>query len=276
MPVTTAHGQMRPQTMGESDQRGRASMIAMSNPARHIDLEGCFNFRDLGGYRAADGRAVRWRHLYRADGLQRLTPSDLAVLDDLGVVTVIDLRTPVELSERGRFDGSGRSVSFHHLPMIDVLPNPDEYPSWVEPQFVAARYAEMLDTGAESVRRVLEILADTQSYPAVFHCAAGKDRTGILAALVLGLLGVPDDEISSDYALSARAMSRMLDWLRHEHPDRVEELDRRENAILSADPSVMAGLLAALRDEHGSLEGYAAAIGADGSLEPLRANLLAG
>jgi protein-tyrosine phosphatase len=243
---------------------------------RCIALEGCFNFRDLGGYETADGRRVRWRRLFRADGLHRLTDDDHVRLSDVSLATVIDLRTHDEVQERGHFQATAGDVGRHHLPMLDVLPPNEEIPAWVDPAFVARRYLEMLEAGADAMAEVLALLTDPSVYPAVFHCAAGRDRTGIVAAVVLGLLGVPDDVIVADYTLSRDAMARMIDWWRAQAPDNVEEIDRRAAGVLTVAGESMAGLLAGVRDRHGSLEGYADAIGVGTAPAYLRAALLEG
>ena len=172
---------------------------------RHIPVESCFNLRDLGGYATAGGRQIRWRRLFRADGLHRTTEEHL---DDLGLVTVLDLRTNDEVHDRGRFPGT--AVDYHHLPMFDVLPTEAELEQWAVPRVMADHYLQMLDDGADSIREVFAVLSDPSAYPAVFHCAAGKDRTGVVAAVLLGVLGVPGDVIVADYALSGKAMLEML------------------------------------------------------------------
>jgi protein-tyrosine phosphatase len=241
---------------------------------RQISLEGSFNFRDLGGYKAAEGRTVRWRRLFRADGLHRLTEADLNRLVDLGLRTVIDLRTLDEVVERGRIEWPAPDLAYHHLPMIDVLPDREEMPAWVDASFVADRYAAMLGEGGEAVAEALAVLTDPHAYPAVFHCAAGKDRTGILAAVVLGLLGVSDADIVTDYALSRAAMARMLEWLRATHPEAIEELESRTAAIVAAEPETMALFLERFRLEYGSFETYAGSLGLAGAVSDLRASLL--
>jgi protein-tyrosine phosphatase len=241
---------------------------------RRVELEGSFNFRDLGGYKAADGRTVRWRQLFRSDGLHRLTGADLDQLVGLGLRTVIDLRTAEEVSERGRIEWPAPDLAYHHLPMLDVLPNRDEYPSWVDAEFLADRYVGMLGEGTKAVTGALAILTKPSAYPAVFHCAAGKDRTGILAAVVLGLLGVADNDIVADYALSRAAMVRMLEWLRITYPDAMEKLDQVSTALMMADPETMAMFLARFRKEYGSFETYAGSLGLAGSLRDLRDSLL--
>jgi protein-tyrosine phosphatase len=86
---------------------------------RHIALSGCFNFRDLGGYRTLEGGHLRWRRLFRADGLTKLDEVDCAALSELGLVTVIDLRTTSEVDQRGRFPTETVEVEYHHLPLTE-------------------------------------------------------------------------------------------------------------------------------------------------------------
>jgi protein-tyrosine phosphatase len=249
----------------------------MPRPAgnqRVLELEGCFNFRDLGGYRTRDGRSVKWQRLFRADGLHRLTDADLAQLAELGLATVIDLRTDQELEEVGRIAWPAPGLAYHHLPMLDVLPDRTTYPAWVDVSYVADRYEAMLEKGASAVGEALAILTDPAAYPAVFHCAAGKDRTGLLAAVVLGLLGVSDEDIIADYALSQLAMTRMLEWLRAERPEVGEQIEGSAAAIVTAEPDTMSLLLGRLRDRHGSFAGYADSLGVGSAVVRLQEALL--
>src|SRR5260370_41599244 len=99
---------------------------ALADPTRKLPLAGCVNFRDLGGYPTADGGRGRWRRLFRADGLTRLDDRDCALLGELGLATVIDLRTVGEVENRGRFPQDSVAVQYHHLPLTDVLPPPED------------------------------------------------------------------------------------------------------------------------------------------------------
>jgi protein-tyrosine phosphatase len=241
---------------------------------RFVGLQGCFNFRDLGGYAAAGGRTIRWGRLFRADGLHRLTDADRRDLGELGLRTVIDLRSGDELTERGRIEWPAPGLAYHHVPMMDVLPDREELPTWVEPSYVARRYAEMLEQASGAVAAALALLADPSTYPAVFHCAAGKDRTGILSAVLLGLLGVPDEVIVVDYSLSSGAMVRFLEWLHTEYPDSTDELERSSAAIVAAEPETMELFLKRFRSDHGSFEAYADSLGVASAASGLRMALL--
>jgi protein-tyrosine phosphatase len=237
---------------------------------RQVAFEGCFNFRDLGGYQAADGRWVQPRKLYRADGPHAFNAADVLKLRALGLVTVIDLRTPKEAEERGCYVTMLADIVEYHLPMIDVLPDAEELPSWIDPQVVATQYRNMLDRASEAIAEALTILADQTAVPAMFHCSAGKDRTGVLAAVLLGVLGVPDETIVADYALSGAAMHKLIDHYKREYPDAGERLTRIAPAMVAAHPDAMAAFIEGIRRDYGSFDDLAAAIGAAGAPRRLR------
>ncbi|HXQ62480.1 MAG TPA: tyrosine-protein phosphatase [Acidimicrobiales bacterium] len=248
--------------------------VAEPEPSRTLVFDGCFNFRDLGGYPTADGRRTRWRRLFRADGLSRLTENDLATLATLGVVTVIDLRTDLEADTQGRFPPDRAGVSYHHLPLTDTLPGEEESADWDRAAFVSERYLAMLSEGTATVSDAIGLLADPARRPAVFHCSVGKDRTGVLAALVLGFLGVPDDVIVDDYALSYDAMLRILAHLKERYPESGEIVERYRPVILSAAPASMAGFVAGVRRTYGSFDDLAASLGVTAEVDRLRAEVL--
>jgi protein-tyrosine phosphatase len=224
---------------------------------RHIPLEGAVNFRDLGGYPTADGRTIRWRTLFRADGLSRLTSPDRATIRQLGIATVIDLRTSAEL-ERGRFPVEEIPVGFHHLPLLNDVGDPQEFD--LTPGMLAAQYREMVGQAAPEIARVLGIVAERRAHPVIVHCTAGKDRTGVLVAVLLGLLGVDDDVIVQDYALSAGAMVALRQKLIERYPEG-RTIIENANEVFSAAPSNISELLAHLRDRYGSIDDYAASAG---------------
>ncbi|GAA1818986.1 tyrosine-protein phosphatase [Actinomadura chokoriensis] len=159
-------------------------MIGMT---RHIAFDGLCNFRDLGGYRGADGREVQWGRLYRSDSLGKLKNDDWERLRGLGVGTVIDLRYPWEIKAQGRApehpDMAYFNFSIEHRPYDQAELDPEVDP-W---RFLADRFAEVVSDGVDELSRTLEVIA-TSTRPTVFHCKSGKDRTGIVAALVLSLL----------------------------------------------------------------------------------------
>ncbi|MGQ0616046.1 MAG: tyrosine-protein phosphatase [Acidimicrobiia bacterium] len=239
---------------------------------RHVPFPKVFNFRDLGGYPAPGGRVTRWRTMFRADGIHRLDRSDLA---PLGIRTVVDLRTPRETA-KGHFVGDD-VMGYFHLPILQETWESDlalrEGRS--SERFLADRYLDMTEEGKAAIGAALRMLADPDAVPLVFHCAAGKDRTGVLAALTLCLVGVPDDVVAADYALSRAATELLFEWLKIEYPERVADLEAQPTTFLDSPAEAMHLFLTELRCRHGSLEAYAEEAGAGhDTVAALQANLL--
>jgi hypothetical protein len=241
----------------------RVATIAGVNE-RTVPFVELFNFRDLGGYRTTDGREVAWRRLFRSDDLGRLHGEDLARFTALNVRTVLDLRRPTEIAEDGRLPEIP-GVDYHHLHLV--------HPRWERTgevdltertAYLVARYGEMVASGGEAIGDALRFIAEAGTAPLVFHCMAGKDRTGIVAALVLELLGVDDETIAADYALSEASDAAYR--ARHGLPPA---------PYVVVPPAVMIGLLAQLRRGHGSVEGYVKSLGVTHDhLSELRHHLL--
>ncbi len=248
----------------------------VSDARRVVPLVAVHNFRDLGGYPTADGRLTRWRTLFRADGLYRLTPGDADRVVELGVRTVVDLRTGKELAQRGTFPVSSHAVAFHHLPIIDA--------TWGETatletddvvEFLVWAYREMLEAAAPRFADAMHLLARSGALPAVFHCAAGKDRTGLLSALVLGSLGVDDAVIAADYALTEQAMRRLIEWAKVHQPELAASYERMPARFAAADPRAMTIILGDITSRHGSVREYVREIGVDpAATEALERELL--
>ncbi len=247
-----------------------------SEPVRLVALEAVHNFRDLGGYATADGRRTRWRTLFRADGLYRLTPADVVALEPLGLRTVIDLRSAPELDERGRFPVDAHPVIFHHLPIIDATWTQGDRPRYDRDEdFLIWAYQEMLTIGAPRFAAAFRALAEPDALPAVFHCAAGKDRTGLLAALLLGSLGVSHDDIVADYALTVEGMQRFRAWAAREWPEWLERMATMPPAFTAALPEAMSHIIDELCDAHGTIRDYVKSIGvSDATLATLESVLL--
>jgi protein-tyrosine phosphatase len=196
------------------------AVTAQARPSRHVECKGAFNVRDLGGYRTVDDRTIRWRTIFRADGLHCVPGTSETALAELGWRTVIDLRSAAE-TEVGTYRCDG--VEVVHLPVLRETWDPAMFvDDGDHVGFLVERYLEMLDEGAPAFAASVEILAASDRLPAVFHCSAGKDRTGVLASLVLAVLGVADHQIAADYHLSALAMDQLVAWLVENRPDLVD------------------------------------------------------
>jgi protein-tyrosine phosphatase len=244
---------------------------------RHIVFDACFNFRDVGGHETADGRRVRTGLLYRADTLHRLTERDLDALRGLGLRTVIDLRTRDELDRHGRAGLGDDEVAHLHLPMIDEIRRSD-VPADAEAPTREKRgelYFRMVERGGPMVAEALRVLARPEALPAVFHCTAGKDRTGVLAALVLGQLGVPDDAIAADYAFTEQARLRFREWIQDNEPETAAAYANMPTWMWEARAETMLTFLELVRAEHGSIPALLADLGvAEATLEVLASTLL--
>lgn len=244
----------------------------MSDLPRRVDLAGCLNFRDLGGYPTADGRRVRWRRVFRSDGLHCLTAADVARLrDDIALGDVIDLRSTAELQSEGRGPLEAEAMRFHHVPLFDGAVS--ESREAAARYSLADRYVLMAEFARGPIARVLETLATTDA-PAVFHCAAGKDRTGVISALILGLLGVADEVIVADYVATRESLDGIVDRLMALEGYR-RMLELLPPDTMHANPETMLEFLARLREAHGSFDGYARAAGlSDDVVGRLRARLV--
>ena len=239
---------------------------------RLIDLEGALNFRDLGGYPASGGRTVRWRVLFRSDALHRLSPADVSQLRDaLGIGDVVDLRSSGELDIEGRGPLAGEPIRFHHLPLFDGALV--EEPPQSEELTLADRYFLMAEFAKGPIARVITTLAEAAA-PAVYHCAAGKDRTGVISALLLGLLEVPDEIIVADYAATQDNLDAIVERLMCSEGYQ-DVLESMPPDTMHAEPETMVSLLERLRERYGSVCGYVREIGvADATIAGLRARLL--
>ena len=244
----------------------------MRSMERLIDLPGCNNFRDLGGYPARDGMRVRWRLLFRSDALHRLTPAGVdRVVDELGIGAIVDLRSTGEIGVDGRGRLQDRSPRYYHVPLFDgALP---EEPDLKKSYTLADRYFLMVEHAKDPIARVLTALLEA-STPAVYHCAAGKDRTGVISAILLGLLGVRDEIIAADYAATQENLDAIIDRLTESKGYR-EVLDKLPADTMHAEPETILSLLRQLRDRYGCVRDYARDIGLSGSdIARLEARLL--
>lgn len=221
---------------------------------RSIDLDGCVNFRDLGGYPTRDGRTLRWRQLFRSDALHALSESDVDRLrDELSLSDIVDLRSTYELSNEGRGPLEREPIAFHHNPLFDGDPSAAERRR-ADEMSLGERYVGMMEFGHEKIVNAVRLLARAER-GAVYHCAAGKDRTGVISAILLGTLGVDDELIVADYALSGERIDEII--------DRVMSMKGYEETLkdmpadtLHAKPESMETVLALVGDRWGSMGEY--------------------
>lgn len=223
---------------------------------RCVRFDAAFNFRDLGGYACEDGRRVRWGRLFRSDALHWMTDDDSRKAREiLGVRSVIDLRDSEEVQRDGRAPFLQHPVRYFHVPILDGERRASQQ-SQDRPDFdMAGLYLRMLRNGAQDFARAVRTIASRAHDPVVFHCAAGKDRTGLLAAILLGAMGVPDEEIVGDYALTARHMEPIIERMRST-PGYAEIVGDLPAGIFHSRPEAMAATLDGVRDLWRSMRDY--------------------
>ena len=246
------------------------------NPKRRLEIEGAYNVRDLGGYSTRDGSRTRWMRFLRADSLHRLSHSAQTTLLDYGVRTIIDLRRTNETrAEPNVFAGSA-VVEYHHLNMIGdedfgIEPLPEETE---RPLQIANDYFWFLGKFQIQVNQILETLVDAGNQAALFHCAGGKDRTGLISALLLGLAGVPRATIAADYSLTARYM--VVPYLTYSDADADPEIRTwADYQRTYCPPETMLLVLDHLERNYGGVEGYVRTVGlSKGQIGQLRDTLV--
>jgi len=246
--------------------------------ASWIKLEGCFNFRDLGGYRTSDGRTMTTGQVYRSDGLQRLTSSDLDHLcGQLGLGAVIDLRAHDEVREDG-VGSIAKRTTIHHVPLFPEArtprgkrdakagndasgdaPSPSEEVLANMPPNMGELYVIMLRAAQDPIVQVVELLGSSEC-PIVFHCAAGKDRTGIISAVLLSLLGIPEETIIADYAFSRQNIDQINARLNESDTYQAFMKELPEGAY-DANPEAMKTFLDKMKTEFGSIIAWSESAG---------------
>jgi len=245
-------------------------VINYSN-SRFVDFESVINFRDLGGYRTREGRTVAWGRLFRSAGLHEMAVNDITRLrEEIGPKAVIDLRTPRD-DEKTREIGILNEVGaeYYNIPFRpegssyfkeenELFPN--------VPNLGEIYLYRVTSKGfGEKVVEALEIIANEENRPLIFHCSAGKDRTGVLAAIVLTAAGVIDEDIIADYALTAPFMKEIRDQAMKD-PKTPEEVKNLPDYQWEASAESMSHFLSLLRREYGSVAGYLEKQGAEPSL----------
>lgn len=244
---------------------------------RHHPFEGCFNFRDIGGYPTADGRTVRWGRYFRAGRQDRMTEQDLEKIGELGIATQIDLRKPGEVLDQGRGPLEAMGVNYHNIAIIPEG-GTDQLSRLVGDTGISGkRYLGYLEFGPESWLRLFEIFARASSQPILLHCTAGKDRTGVSTAFLLSVLGVDRGLIEADYILTNRDVPRQVEFVENT-VGLPEGMDRDTLMRVAGVPEdAMGDFLDGLAEKWGGPLGYLGNIGiSDATLEAVREEFLEG
>ena len=254
----------------------KSVMTSAQTPSRLLPLVGAYNFRDLGGYPTRDGRYTRWGRLFRSDTLDELTDSDLAMLREVGLVSVIDLRTTTEVERSGRGLLGTEPLRYVNLSVLPEERGEAQAAPANRITDTSERYLSYLEVGRSALIESFRLLADHASYPLVFHCQAGKDRTGVLAALVLSSISVEREAIVDDYMLTATRMDLIIGRLRRDpkYRDRIDELPP---SVFTVEAATMERFLDGVEERYGGSRFWALQAGVDESeLDALSRILLAG
>ncbi|MBI4339026.1 MAG: tyrosine-protein phosphatase [Chloroflexi bacterium] len=193
----------------------------METRIRLIPFSSVPYFCDLGGYRATDRRTVRWRRIYRSSTVHTMSDEEAErARNELNIAAIFDLRTREDVERDGAGPLVAPPVKHHHVPLLASLPDPVPAGVVRTTTDMVGVYLRMVSEGASSIARALVAMAELEGRPALFHCSAGKDRTGFFAAILLGTLGVQAQDIVYDYTLterSAEIMHAVLNHVRQEH-----------------------------------------------------------
>ncbi|WP_342358739.1 tyrosine-protein phosphatase [Terrarubrum flagellatum] len=239
---------------------------------RLLNVAGAYNVRDLGGYAVREGE-TSWRRVLRADGLHRLAPESVEQLYDAGVRTVIDLRHADELAHQPNPFSGHRSVAYLNIPLFAQLA-PQPAPAAPAKDALLDLYLLALTTRKSAIRETLSAIADATEGTVLFHCTAGKDRTGIIAALTLGIAGADRSTIVSDYALTGALIAPMIEDILAGAKARGADIALL-TPLLACQAETMLAMLDHLDDNHGGVDGYLADIGLQTtSREKIRARLV--
>ena len=249
---------------------------------RYLDLEGAINFRDLGGYQTQNGDCLAYGRLFRAGALNRLTENDRVILQEAGIRVVCDLRSLAEA--RAQPDRLPANVTYRHLPVYIR----DPIGGWravfqrhrLDELFNKMYTHSIIEQGAPILGSLMRLVADPANLPLVFHCTRGKDRTGVLAALILHICGVPRQTIVADYTQTNNSTDQFIASVRKSFRSvpappgfKLEQF----YPLLSARPELIERAFAHIEACYGSVEAYL--LGPVGltqaEITAIRSNLLA-
>ncbi len=222
---------------------------------RRLPLAGTRNTRDLGGYPTLDGGATRWGVFLRSDSPHQLTEADLAALRAYGMTDAVDLRRPNESEAQPSPFETAPGFIAHSVSLADGI-NSSNYEGDL-PGSMSGLYIMLLDNSAEDLARVVKICAEAEG-GVLFHCAVGKDRTGVVAMLLLLVAGVAEPDIVADYAVTEVYMKEFIDERARLHG--VTDIPEH---ILRSMPDSMWRVLAHLKERYGTVEDYLRKAGLD-------------
>ena len=242
---------------------------------RHCPFEGCFNFRDIGGYKNKEGRRVKKGLYFRTGRQDRMTQKDLIQLKDLKIKTQIDLRKSEEILDQGKGPLESMGANYVNIPIIPEGGSERLSKLVGDTGISGKRYLGYLEFGPQSWLEIFDILSKPNNLPVVLHCTAGKDRTGVSTAFLLSILNVSRDLIEEDYKLTNLDTQRQADFI--ENTVGLPEGFSRDDMIMAAGvpEDAMKVFLDGVESRWGSVLGYLEDIGiTKDQMEAIRINFL--
>ena len=225
----------------------------------HVNVDGCFNVRDAGGWPTVDGRRMRTGVLYRADDPVRLTDEGRAAIAHLELRAVIDLRQQAQV-DRGHLCGDATIT--HHIPLVDRVIDIDDPPQLEQAADLVDLYEDMVERGAAQLVRAVDTVSEHIADGAVLvHCVAGKDRTGLVVALIQSAIGVTIGSIIEEYALSDAPTQRRRSAMIAEPMSGDPPVGRSPALLWTAPAETMRLFTGRVIELHGSLDAWPGAIG---------------
>lgn len=248
----------------------------MTSRATALSIDGLVNIRDLGGLVARDGRTVLPGQVIRSDNPKALTSKGQEELAaQVSPSLVLDLRVPLEVEREG-YTIRSSTTTVVNLPMLPQSGiSQDEIDAGAAGSLVED-YRRQIEVNADSIVEALHLIADSGNRPVVLHCTAGKDRTGIVVAVLLSILGVPDEDIVADYHVTTANMAPILERIRAAQVFQENGLADAPSWIFESEPATMREFLLRLRADYGDAEQWALAKGlSPEDVDRLRDSLLA-
>jgi protein-tyrosine phosphatase len=234
-----------------------------------LPLQNAYNVRDLGGYAGSGGRVTRWQRFLRADDLHDLTEPEVEFLIEYGVRTVVDLRSAGEVHDRPDPFVHHEQVAYYHLPLGPDQPlDQSDFMKNPSPTLLQDFYVGMLRDSPERIGAVFARLAAAADGGTLFHCAAGKDRTGIVSMLLLGMAGARDSDIVSNYTCSYEHIM--------ENPQIRAYASHVPQVLIQSSPETIRFAMSSIRVDYGGFKGYLNSCGiGDHTLERIAERWLA-
>ena len=243
-------------------------MMQLSREERMLKVESMTNIRDLGGYETQAGYYTKSHKFVRSTNPGKLSDEEKEYLYEYGIRVQIDLRSNFELEQQPSTLKDYQDIKYYHINLMkvkDLNVLPKEIANYHD---LAGFYIFMLEANKEQFKEVFEIFYDNPYDTIMFNCSAGKDRTGIVAALLLDLAGCHEYDIVKDYSESYENNMAMIKQLEEMMPSEDEK-------FLGSDPRVMMKFIAYLRENYGSTKGYLLNIGfSDEEIEEIKENFI--